>query len=336
MKRIFFWLGIAISIAFLALALRGLRLDEFWTDIQRANLIWLLPGIALYFVAVWFRAWRWAFMLRPLAPDRAAASRITASRLYPIVVIGYMGNNIYPARIGELLRAWILRRNENVPMPSSLATVVLERVIDGLVMVAFVLIGLPGVPSLSADALRVVTIALSAFGLVTAVFFWFALAPAMTERIAAAIAARALPQRMRAPALGFVNRFLAGARSLRSPLDLALIVLSSVITWLIETGKYWCVAQAFDIQLSFPGLMLVNGVSNLFTIIPGAPGAVGTFDWGGILATTALGVPESLASAYILVLHVALWLPVTLLGAFLMLRQGLSWNDFKSAERAKA
>jgi hypothetical protein len=334
MKKIVFWLGIAVSILFLALALRGLKLDAFWADVQRADLIWLVPGIAVYFVAVWFRAWRWAFMLRPLTPS--GASRVTANRLYSIVVIGYMGNNIYPARIGEVIRAWVLQRNEGVPIASSLATVVLERVIDGLVMVAFVLIGLPSVPSLGLQAVRVVTLALGAFALVIALFFWFALAPAMTQRLAEAVANRVLPTPARAPALRFLERFLAGARSLRSPVDLALIVLSTVVTWLLETVKYWCIAQAFGIDLTFVGLMLINGVSNLFTIIPGAPGAVGTFDYGGILATTALGVPESLASAYILVLHVALWLPVTLFGVALMLRQGLRWTDLRKAEAVRA
>jgi uncharacterized protein (TIRG00374 family) len=333
MKRTFFWIGILISIVFMGLALRGLQLDTFWADIQNATLWWVLPGIALYFVAVWFRAWRWAFMLRALpGVDR---SQITANRLYSTVVIGYMGNNIYPARIGEVLRAWVLRRNEGVPMPSSLATVVLERVIDGLVMVAFVLIGLPSVPSLSTQAARVIAVALAAFGLVIAVFFWFALAPKAAERLAAAIVNRLLPERLRKPVLDLVSRFVEGAQSLRSPIDLGLIVFASIVTWLIETGKYWCIAQAFGVDLTFVGLMLVNGVSNLFTIIPAAPGAVGTFDAGGILASRALGVPESLASAYILVLHVALWVPVTVLGALLMLRQGLRWSDLRSAEAAR-
>lgn len=78
--------------------------------------------------------------------------------------------------------------------------------------------------------------------------------------------------------------------------------------------------------------MLVNGLSNLFTVIPGAPGAVGTFDAGGILGATALGVPQSLAAAYVLTLHVALWLPVTALGAYFMIRQGLRWSDLQRAE----
>jgi hypothetical protein len=116
---------------------------------------------------------------------------------------------------------------------------------------------------------------------------------------------------------------------------LGLIVVGTVLTWLLETGKYWCIAQAFDIQVDFVGLMLINGVSNLFTVIPGAPGAIGTFEYGGILATTALGVPTALASAYVIVLHVALWLPVTALGALLMLRQGLRWADLRKAEVAR-
>jgi glycosyltransferase 2 family protein len=330
MKRSLFWVGIVVSVVFTGLALRGLKLDEFWADLSRANLFWILPGIGLYFIAVCFRAWRWSYMLRPLG-------RKTDPRaLYPVVVIGYMGNNIYPARIGEVLRSWVLQRNTGVPVASSLATVVIERVIDGLVMAAFVLIGLSSVPSLSPDMVRGVYVVITLFAAVIGVFFWLALAPATAERLANAVIGKIVPERGRRPLLTLVTRFLDGAKSLRSPKDLGLILLGSVATWLVETGKYWCIAQAFDIQLPFAGLMLVNGVSNLFTIIPGAPGAVGTFEAGGILAATALGVPAALASAYIIVLHVALWLPVTLLGAYFMLRQGLRWADLQKAETARA
>ena len=105
MRRWLFWFGIAISVVFLSLALRGLKLDEFIRDIQQANLLWILPGVALYFLAVGVRTWRWSYLLRPM-------KRLPAPALFPVVVIGYMGNNIYPARIGEILRAYVLRRNE--------------------------------------------------------------------------------------------------------------------------------------------------------------------------------------------------------------------------------
>ena len=347
MRRWLVWIGVAVSVVFLFLALRGLRLDEFGRDLQQANLLWLLPGIVLYFIAVAVRTWRWAYLLRPLSQAkhaehseakssfdklRSAGTSLPLTRLYPIVVIGYMGNNIYPARVGELLRAYVLRRNEGIPIASSLATVLIERIVDGIVMVAFVLIGLRAASNVNTDVTRVVLLASAAFAIATLIFFVLALAPKTTERIADGIIMRVVPERFRPPLLGIVGRFAQGASSLCSPRDLALIVLSTVAVWLIETGKYWCVAHAFNLAIPFDGLMLINGISNLFTAIPGAPGAVGTFDAGGILGATALGVPQSLAAAYVLTLHVALWLPVTALGAFFMLREGLRWGDLQKAE----
>jgi hypothetical protein len=329
MRRSVIWVGVAISAIFLVLALRGLNLEEFWRDLQQVNLWWLLPGIAFYFLAVLVRCWRWSYLLRPLKV-------IPAAKLFPVVVIGYMGNNIYPARIGELLRAYVLRRNENVPMASGVATILIERIVDGIVMLAFVLIGLRNVPDLGAAASRVLALASAIFVIASAVFFWMALAPDMTNKIAEAFIARFAPHRFQDKLLGLVHRFVQGAHSLRRPLDLVVIVASTVVVWLLETGKYWCVAKAFDLTLPIDALMLVNGMSNLFTIIPGAPGAVGTFDAGGILAMRALGVDESLAAAYVLVLHVMLWLPVTLLGAFFMLREGLHWVDLRKAQEVEA
>jgi glycosyltransferase 2 family protein len=87
MKRWQFWLGIGISLAFLYLALRGLHLEDIWGALEGANYVWLLPGVAIYFVAVWARAWRWHYLLRPV--------KVVSTRtMFPIVAIGYMGNNI--------------------------------------------------------------------------------------------------------------------------------------------------------------------------------------------------------------------------------------------------
>jgi uncharacterized protein (TIRG00374 family) len=103
MKRWQLWVGIIISAVLLYLALRGLKLSEVWESIKTARYIWLLPGIAIYFMGVWVRSWRWHYMLRPL-------KKIPTRTMFPIVTIGYMGNNIYPARAGEVLRAVILKQ----------------------------------------------------------------------------------------------------------------------------------------------------------------------------------------------------------------------------------
>lgn len=329
MRRWIFWLGVSISAILLYFSLRGLELEAVWESIKQANFWWLLPGIAAYFIAVAVRTWRWSYLLRPF-------KRVPFGGLYETVVIGYMGNNVYPARAGELVRSYVLRRDNGVPMAFSLATIFLERLIDGIVMVAFVLIGLPNVPGLPTAARDIVLIAAGAFTVAVAVFFWMALAPSTAERIAAFVIARLVPHRLQAPLQTFANRFVQGARSLSRPTDLAAIVFSTALAWLIETVKYWFVMHAFSLNLPFTDLMLLNGVSNLFTIIPSGPGYVGTFDAAGIGILTALGVKQELATSYTLVLHAVLWLPVTLLGAYFMLREGLKWTDFRKAEESVA
>ena len=112
-----------------------------------------------------------------------------------------------------------------------------------------------------------------------------------------------------------------------------MIFFTSLVVWLAETGKYWFVMHAFDFEVSFFVLMLMNGVVNLFTTIPSAPGYVGTFDTPGIKVLEAFGVKVDVAAAYTLVLHAALWLPITLLGAFYMWRESMTWEDLGAASR---
>jgi uncharacterized protein (TIRG00374 family) len=324
MKRFRLLIGLAISAFFLWLALRGLHLGDVWASMRAANYWWLLPGVAVYFLGVWARTWRWDYMLRPL-------KAIPLGRLFPIVVIGYMGNNVYPFRAGELLRAYVLRRQEGVAMISSLATVIVERVFDGLVMLLFVFLALPLAPLPSA-AIRWLVIGAS-IAFLGALLVFFALA-AMPKRFFAFtewFANRLLPERLRRPLLDFTGRFLGGLASLRSGRNVAMIFLISVVIWLLETVKYWFVMHAFDFQVSFFALMLMNGVVNLATTLPSAPGYIGTFDGPGIAVLTLYGVPEGIATAYTLVLHAALWLPITLLGVYYMIRAGLGWQDFGRA-----
>ena len=330
MRRLLFWIGVALSALFLYLALRGLKLDEFWRDLQQANLLWLIPGIVVYFISVAVRAWRWAYMLRPM-------KQLSVGQMYPIVVIGYMGNNIYPARIGEIVRAYVLQRNEGVPIASSLATVFMERLIDGIVMVGFVLFALPSVPSLNDTVRSIITFTSIVFIIGAAVFFVMALAPRQTERIVTAIINRIVPSRFRAPLINFVEKFVAGAQCLRRPADLLVLLLSTVVIWLMETVKYWLIWHGFAAnpgfrELPFVDFMLFNGVANLSTVIPSGPGFVGTYEAAGVAVFSTIGIEQSLALAYVIVMHIALWLPVTLLGLYFMLREGMKWADFRKAQ----
>jgi len=326
-----FWLGVLISVLFIWLALRGLHLNDFWGTVQQANYWWLLPGVGVYFIGVWVRAWRWHYLLGPI-------KKIPTKTMFPITTIGYMGNNIYPARAGEVLRAVILKRKEGVPVSASLATIIVERIFDGVVMLAFVFVNLPELAKLTGasgfvgNIQQVAVIGTGAFLGALAVFLLAAMFPQVTIKIGTWFIERFLPQRLREKVSGIMHKFLDGLASLRSPFNVLMVFLTSVIIWLLETGKYWFVMHAFAFNVSFFALMLMNGIVNLATTIPSAPGYVGTFDAPGIAVLTAYGVDQATAAGYTLTLHVALWLPITLLGMYYMAREGLKWSDDLRAE----
>ena len=326
MKRWQFWVGVAISLIFLYIALRGLGLRDLGEAMTQANYWWLIPGVLVYFVGVWVRSWRWHYLLKPV-------KAISTAKLFPIVTIGYMGNNIYPARAGEALRAVILKSHEDVPISASAATIIVERVFDGVVMLAFVFLNLPELARLTSDSGfvgSIQTVALwgtiAFFGALGA-FLLAAMFPEWVEKFTFVIANRIIPQQYREMVMGLVQKFLGGLEALRSPRDVVMVFITSAVIWLLETWKYWFLMHAFPFEVSYFALMLMNGIVNLATTIPSAPGYVGTFDAPGIAVLVAYGIPKATAAAYTLVLHVALWVPITALGAYYLLREGISWGD---------
>jgi hypothetical protein len=286
----------------------------------------LIPGVAVYFVAVWARTWRWVYLLRPI-------QKISLNDLFPIVVIGYMGNNVYPFRVGELIRAWVLRRNHGVSISASLATIIVERIFDGLVMLIFVFAALPFAP-IPAPFDQVVVWMTAVFFGALAIFFALALRPEFTRSLYHAVFEKLIPiEAARTRLIEVADRFMDGLASLRSPADLAMTMVTSIAIWLTETGKYWFVMHAFHFEVSFFVLMLMTAVVNLATTLPSSPGYVGTFDTPGIQILKVFGVEGNIAGAYTLVLHAALWLPITLLGFWYMLRMGIGWKDFAVATK---
>jgi uncharacterized protein (TIRG00374 family) len=331
MRRWQLWLGILISVVFIWLALRGLRLDQFWDSVKTANYWWLLPGIAVYFIAVWARAWRWHYLLHPVKD-------IPTNAMFPVTAIGYMGNNIYPARAGEVLRAVVLKRRHDVSISASLATIIVERIFDGVVMLGFVFANLPELARLTTSSgfvgniEQVALIGTGVFAAALLIFLLAAMFPTVSMHLGTLVIGRLLPGRLRERAVELMYKFLGGLAALRSPFSILMVFVTSVVIWLLETGKYWFVMHAFGFSVSFFALMLMNGIVNLATTIPSAPGYIGTFDAPGIAVLVAYGVDQATAAGYTLVLHVALWLPITLLGAYFMAREGIRWSDSLRAQ----
>jgi uncharacterized protein (TIRG00374 family) len=326
-KRWQFWVGVLISAGALFYVLYKLNLKDFWMILSSAKYFWVIPGLVLYFIGVWVRAWRWHYLLREIKP-------IKTNTMFHITCIGYMGNNIYPARAGEILRAYVLKRKEGVPISASLATIIVERVFDGVVMLAFIFINLPELSKLTSQNTSfagsiqgIAIIGTLIFIGALLVLFLAAMFPQKTINLGDWFVVHICPKRFQSQTLAILKKFLDGLVSLRSPGNILMVFLTSFVIWLLETGKYWFVMQAFNFKVSFFALMLMNGIVNLVTTIPSTPGYVGTFDGAGVVVLMAYGVNQALATGYTIVLHVALWLPITLLGAFFMLREGISWKE---------
>ena len=318
-------IGVAISAFFIYLVLPSLHLPDVLATLRTANYWWIIPGVAVYIVGLWVRAWRWHCTLRHIKP-------VPVHRLFPLVCIGYFGNNVYPLRAGEIIRSYVLKRTQEISITSSLATVIIERVFDGLTMLLFVFMALPFAPMPA--QYRNLVIVLSVLMLVAAAAFIFMAAnPKLMNTVYGWVARRLLPARIRTRTDEIYARFMAGLASLGSGSAVLMIFGTSVIIWLLETVKYWFVMHAFDFSVGFIVLMLMNGLVNLATTLPSAPGYIGTFDTPGIETLVAFGVERNLAASYTLTLHAALWLPVTALGAYFFWREQLHWDDFDKARQ---
>ncbi len=316
-------LGLLISLIFLWFAFRNLNPAAVWSQIQTVNVGWLLVGALVYFIGVTLISQRWQFLLRSIKP-------VSLRALVPLVAIGYMGNNVYPFRSGEILRVLLLQRNYQVPVTRAATTVIVERVFDGIVMLTFIVVALLFVDIPSPEIKRVATIAAPIFLTAVAVFFVLATRPNSLRRILH-LMGRVIPGRIHLVMTRLADEIIEGLQALRSPADLAGAVVFSFASWMVEASVYWMVSFAFGLNVGYPVMLLTVGVVNLAGLIPASPGQIGVFEFFVSLVLIAVGVPNTIAHAYALVVHVVIWLPVTLAGFAFLIRQGLGWGDITHA-----
>jgi hypothetical protein len=295
--------------------LRSTNAAELGAALAGANYLWLVPALAVYFVGVWLRALRWQYLLRPI-------QRLPAALLFRTIIIGYTANDVLPFRLGEVVRAFVLGRKTGISSAATLTTIVVERLMDGLTMVAFMVTASLLLPL---DAVLQDGVRISAVVFVAALAVLYAVV--LSRRLADAaigLVLRPLPAAA-AERLGKVARaLLDGLAVLRSGRDLAGVALFSVLGWLPEAAMYWLIAQGFAIQQPFTTFMLTTAAGNLGAMIPSTPGYVGVFDAPAKYVLVLAGVPDAAATSFILVLHAALLLPVIALGLFFLWREGLS------------
>ncbi len=311
-----FWGSVLVSAVLLWLALRGQDLSKTMSVLRTAEYRYVFPALVLYFSGVWVRSVRWRWLLSPMGRYRARS-------LFPVVVIGYMANDVLPARMGEVVRVYVLSQRERLPKASALGTVVVERLLDAITMLLLLAVAALLVP-LSGAVERVALVAALALGVGLVPLLMLVLAPDLTYRHVAPWLAR-LPTRLTNRLSSTGAGFLTGVRVLRNARVVGFALALSVVAWLLEAGMYWTLAIGFDLPVGAPLVLLTLAVANLATLVPAAPGYVGTFEVGALLVLSGLaGMDRELATGYLLALHAALVVPVTLLGFYYWTTHSLS------------
>lgn len=312
-----------LAIALLAWFLRHANLSDVWTQVRQARVGYLLIGLVFVGMTYWVRAWRWQYLLAPLGPTRFRTA-------FRTTVIGFAALAILPARAGDLLRPYLLARQEGLSVPATFATVVMERVLDlvaVLVLLAIFVWGFADETTLPATLRQPIEVsaALGGLGAVMLLVVMWVLAT-HPERIGGLVfsAARILPRRFAHRLSQLASTFSAGFAAAREPRGFVLAVLASFPLWLVIAAEAWFVTQAFGIDISFPGTFLLQALLVIGVAVP-TPGGVGSFHEAyRIGVTTFFHASNDKAVAAAIVVHAISFIPVVLVGIIFMAQDGLS------------
>jgi uncharacterized protein (TIRG00374 family) len=325
-RRTAIWLGLLVSGGILGWLALNLDWEAFLREFRRVRIVPIAAVALLTYLSLWIRALRW----RHLLPSHAKLSR---RRIFDATAVGFTANLVLPLRAGEIVRPWILSRWQPVGFATGFASVVVERVFD-----AFALIGLLGLsltrieqtpPFVHSGAAVLSGAAFAILLLMLYAYFHSAGIMRMTEWLLNATVAKARPA-LAKKLLRMAREFIEGLRGISNFKELALVLFWSIVLWLEISLLYHTGLLAFGIPEPNPWIGLtLNVMIALAVAAPGAPGFIGTFQLGCVVALGIYGYTREFALAYSVVLHVTEVLPTVLLGLFILHRRGLAFRDIR-------
>lgn len=321
------WLGVAISVAAIAWAARGVEWSEVLPALADAD-PWLLALVFVIspFVNILIRALRWKVFLRPVA-------RVSFAGATSATAIGLMANNVLPARVGEFVRAYALGRKERVPVATSFGGLFLERLFDGFAVVGL-LYGLTWVHEFPDWVSTTVQVAFYIFLGALVFLVGLIVRPEMSVRFARAVAGRLSGGRLEDPVERILATLLDGFRLLRNPVLVLVSVILALAQWIALTGLYWLGLIAFGVidGVGWVGAFFINCVATLGVAVPSSPGFVGTFEAFIVKALEVFEVDRTRAFTYAIGFHAVSFVPITLVGFAVFLREGFSWRELERSE----
>ena len=328
-------LGALVTVLLLWWVLRDESLSDILESIAQADLRLLGASIFVATFGFFIRALRWKILLTPINADTRLRSRFAG------VAIGFMANNLLPARVGEFARAYALSRLEPIKASAAFGSLVVERFMDGVVLLLFLIGPLytSGFPSaevfsegLGANLLRVAVVALL---VVMAVLCLMAIAPDWVVRIIPRCL-HFFGEDIQTASVKLLKSFVASVAIIR---DVRLLLLGfawTLVFWTWHALSFWLGMRAFGIDTGFISAMFTAAVVGFAVALPSAPGFFGTFHAGSDFSIgTVYGVDSSDSLAFAFGYHFGGWLPITMIGLYYTWALGLSIGDARSLNSDK-
>ena len=333
-----YYIGIGFSVVLFALFLFTVDIRRMLDALSGANYWFVLPAVVMYMVSVYFRSLRWTVMLRHLKP-------VKTMRLYPVITIGYMANNLLPMRLGELVRSYYVGEREGIDKTAALMTVLVERVFDALTLLFFIAVATPFVPvagfvewfaeRLGVPGLVVILGFSLPFVIAFSLLVLFAAYPGPTHAFALKMASP-LPTRLASVVDSLIAMLLQGLSPLREPRKLAILFVLSIPIWLTEAAVFWIMGFPFGLvdTHSGPGTMavtmvLVTSITNIGSSVPLAPAGLGLFEFIAretLILSPLATVERPVAAGFAILVHAVIVLPMIVLGQVFLWAAHISLN----------
>lgn len=320
--------GSGISLFFLVMLFRKIELDKLAAAFREMD--WRLLGIATVITLASYiiRAVRWRYLLLPL--KRTAFGNLVAATF-----IGYMANNLLPARLGEFVRAYVLADKEELETSAVFASLVMDRLWDGfsvlLILVAtFFTVKLP--PGMEKVQQGLVMGGYVTLALYLGVIVFLVLLKRLTNRTLALIALvlRPFPKKLTEKVIPILGSFIAGIRFSGRPSDWLALLLSSAVIWASATWPLDLLLQAFGIHLPITAAMFIMVFLVFAVMVPASPGYIGTYHAACVYGLMAFNVPREKALSIAMVVHATNFFPTVALGFFFLWYNKISLKNLTS------
>ena len=323
-------LSFGFSGFFLYLAFDKIDIGSFWSSLMRVSWLTIIAVSAMAVMSMFLRAWRWRILLRPVKD-------ISYSTVFTYTMIGFMSNNILPAHAGDFLKPYLLGLKENVSGFATLATVLVERVLDGVGLIIIFLLVLPFAPlpqSLQLGGLAIGAVLFLLIGLMIIL----SSEKSRLRKILLQIVEK-LPNRIRKNVAEKVQMFLFGLTVFQNRAQIFKLLLISAFVWAHLAATIFMILKGYPMGLDIPGWELA--IASVITIVvlafvivlPSSPGYVGITQIAFIFSLGYFGIPEADAVGASVIFNLTQYIPITVLGIIFFFKEGLSFRQIRKEVR---